>query len=90
MTGTVIAIAAGIAGLWFQAVATYWSQQTSRDQLQQSREDSERKEREQASRVNFWRGGRNPHGNGNDPRRQSLAGSHHVGVPGPDGHGRSP
>lgn len=57
VTGTVIAIVAGIAGLWFQAVATYWSQQTSRDQLQQSKEDSEREKREQATKVNFWREG---------------------------------
>lgn len=57
VAGTVIAIVAGIAGLWFQAVATYWSQQTSRDQLTQSKKEGEREEREQAMKVNFWRGG---------------------------------
>ncbi|MEV7862419.1 hypothetical protein AB0O86_27240 [Streptomyces hirsutus] len=55
---TAVGLAAGavaaIAGLWFQAVATYWSQQTAQDQLEQSREDDERDRQEQAARVNFW------------------------------------
>lgn len=55
---TAVGLAAGpvaaIAGLWFQAVATYWSQQTAKDQLEQSRKDDERDRQEQAALVNFW------------------------------------
>ncbi|MEU7322619.1 hypothetical protein ABZ682_18995 [Streptomyces griseoviridis] len=52
--GLAVGAVAAIAGLWFQAVATYWSQQTAKDQLEQSREDDERDRQEQAARVNFW------------------------------------
>ncbi|MFE2072116.1 hypothetical protein [Streptomyces misionensis] len=54
VTGTVIAAVAAIAGLWFQAVATYWSQQTAKDQLAQSGEANEQEKRQQAAEVAFW------------------------------------
>lgn len=76
---TVIGMAAGalaaIAGLWFQAVATYWSQQTAKDQLNQSKEDSDRTKREQASRIGFW---------AVNPRDDNASGSLHVVNRSPD------
>ncbi|GAA2511714.1 hypothetical protein GCM10010406_54910 [Streptomyces thermolineatus] len=54
VAGAGAAAIAAIAGLWFQAVATYWSQQTAEDQLAQSREEGEREVRAQASRVTAW------------------------------------
>ncbi|MEU2427742.1 hypothetical protein ABZ619_43340 [Streptomyces sp. NPDC007851] len=57
VTATVIAAVAAIAGLWFQAVATYWSQQTAKDQLAQSGEANEQEKRQQAAEVAFWQEG---------------------------------